>query len=74
MSEVDKRGKLDEDVFSYRVGKDNRVFIFWRGKQIMALKEKEAAKFLSKIEGLEVKDGQLVMAKVTGNFKHGNER
>lgn len=75
MSEIDKRHKLDEEVFSYQANKDNsKVFIFWNGKQVMILKEKEARKFLARIAGLEHKDAQLVMAKITGNFKHGNER
>lgn len=74
MSEVDKRNVLDEEVFSYRVGKDDKVFIYWHGKQVMILKDKEAKKFLAKITGLEHKAAQLVMAKITGNFKRGNER
>lgn len=72
--EVDKRNRLDEDVFTYREGKDGKVFIYWYGKQVMILKDKEAKKFLAKITGLEHKPAQLVMAKITGNFKHGNER
>ena len=43
-------------------------------KQVMILKGKQAQKFLSKIDGLDGKEAQLVMAKITGNFKHGNER
>lgn len=74
MSNVDKRGRLDEEVFSYRVGKEGRVFIYWLDKQVTTLKGKEAEKFLGRIEGLAHKEAQLVMAKVTGNFKHGNER
>lgn len=74
MSEIDKRGKLDEEVFGYRTGKDGKVFISWEGKQVMILKGKEASRFLGKIQGLEHKKAQLVMAKLTGNFKRGNER
>ena len=33
-----------------------------------------ARKFLAAINGLEGKPAQLVMAKITGNFKRGNER
>jgi hypothetical protein len=70
---IDKRGVLDEEVFSYRAGKD-KVFLFWHGKQVMILKGPQAQKFLARIDGLEGKAAQLVMAKITGNFKHGNER
>lgn len=70
---IDKRGVLDEEVFSYRASKD-KVFLFWHGKQVMILKGQQAQRFLAKIDGLEGKAAQLVMAKITGNFKHGNER
>ena len=73
MGEIDKRGKLNQEVFSYRVNKDGKVFIAYYGKQIMILKDKAAQNFVAKISGLEDKQAQLVMAKITGNFKHGNE-
>jgi hypothetical protein len=74
MSEVDKRNVFDDEVFTYQAGKDNKVFIFWYGKQVKILKGKEAQKFMAKIAGLASKEAQLVMAKATGNFKRGNER
>jgi hypothetical protein len=74
MTAIDKRGKLEEEVFSYRTNKDGKVFIFWQGKQIMILKDKTAKSFLAKITGLEGKEAQLILAKITGNFKHGNEQ
>lgn len=74
MPEVDKRNILDDEVFTYQAGKDHKVFIFWYGKQVKILKGKEAQKFLTKIAGLDHKEAQLVMAKITGNFKRGNER
>ncbi|EEL49930.1 hypothetical protein bcere0022_27050 [Bacillus cereus Rock3-44] len=51
------------------------VFIEYYGKQIMILKEKEARAFLNKIQlANNEKERQLIMAKITGNFKRGNER
>lgn len=70
---IDKRGRLDEEIFSYRASKD-KVFIFWYKKQVMILKGQQARKFIDKIAHLDGKAAQLVMAKITGNFKHGNER
>jgi hypothetical protein len=70
---IDKRGRLDEEIFSYRESKD-KVFIFWHKKQVMILKGQQARKFIDKIAHLDGKAAQLVMAKITGNFKHGNER
>ncbi len=74
MSEIDKRNKLDEEVFSYRATKDGKIFLFWRGKQIKALKGVAAQEFLEEISDADTWDAQLIMAKITGNFKHGNER
>ena len=73
VTNIDKRGRLDEEIFSYRERKD-KVFIFWHNKQIMILKGQQARKFLDKITHLDGKEAQLVLAKITGNFKHGNER
>jgi len=74
MKKVDKRGTLDADPFAYREGKDGKVFLFWEGKQVEIIKGKKAEKFLAKVRGASRKDAQLVMAKLTGNFKRGNER
>ncbi len=74
MGEIDKRGKLDEETFSYQQTKDGRVLLYWYEKHIKTLAGKEAAKFNSRIEGLDGKDAQLVLAKFTGNFRRGNER
>lgn len=74
MNEVDKRNRLDEEPFSYKVSKDKKVFIYWHGKQVTILKGKESDKFLERIEKADSKEKQLIMAKITGNFKHGNEK
>ena len=74
MNNIDKRNRLKEECFSYRVSKDNKVFIFWYEKQVMILKGKESEKFLAKIGKADTMEAQLIMAKVTGNFKHGNEK
>ncbi|WP_372998726.1 hypothetical protein [Lutispora sp.] len=74
MDNIDKRDKLKEEPFSYKLSKDNKVFIFWHGKQVMILKGKESEKFIAKIERADKMEAQLIMAKITGNFKHGNEK
>ncbi len=70
----DQRGKLDEAPFSYRVTKDRRVFIQWKGKQVTILRGKEAEKFIAAVADVDDLQAQLIMARVTGHFKHGNER
>lgn len=74
MDGIDKRQRLDEETFSYQVIKENRVFIFWKGKQVKVLKGKAAQLMLDKIAGLDAKGEQLLLAKLTGNFRRGNER
>jgi len=74
MDEIDKRNRLNDDVFTYQVNKDKKVFIYWRGRQVRVLKGKEAQLLLDRIASLDAKGVQLVLAKATGNFKRGNER
>ena len=73
-SAIDKRGILDEEIFTYRITKDNKVFISYEGKQVVTLSGKRANDFIAKIRNLEGKEAQLIMAKITGNFKRGNEK
>lgn len=76
MSGIDKRNKLDEKPFSYNITKKGTVIIYHHKKQIKMVKNKEADKLIAKIK--EAKDNekeiQLLLAKITGNFKHGNEK
>ncbi|MGG3643160.1 hypothetical protein [Bacillus gobiensis] len=59
---------MDKEVFTYRVTD-------WFGKEVKILKGKDAGKFLAKMNAANNQNGeQLIMAKVTGNFKRGNER
>lgn len=71
---VDQRGVLDEDIFSYRITKDKRVLISWHGRHVTTLKGATAGRFISQIDAADRKQAQLLMARATGNFKHGNER
>ncbi|MGM0852850.1 MAG: hypothetical protein ACQEWI_09620 [Bacillota bacterium] len=75
MDNTDKRNRLDEAPFQYRVNKDQSVFIEYERKRVKILKGKEAEKFIRNVNSAETdKAVQLIMAKITGNFKRGNER
>lgn len=75
MKNIDKRNRLDESPFSYRISKDNTIFLDYENRQVKILKGKEANKFLERMEAADDdKAKQLIMAKITGNFKRGNER
>lgn len=71
---IDKRNILNEEVFSYKITKDQKVFISYEGKTVITLSGKSAEDFIKKIQNSEGKEAQLIMAKVTGNFKRGNEK
>jgi len=73
MSGIDKRGKLAERPFAYQTTKDGKVFIHWMGKPVTTLRGKAAEKFLKSMAGADSTQAQLLMARVTGHFKHGNE-
>nr|WP_276523249.1 hypothetical protein [Lysinibacillus fusiformis] len=55
--------------------KKGTVAIYYEGKQIKVVKEKEAER-LAKIHEAEQQtiEVQLLLAKMTGNFKRGNEK
>lgn len=75
MNNIDKRNRLGDEPFSFRVTKDNTVFLDYYGRQVKILKGTEAEKFLKRISVAEgTTEAQLIMAKITGNFKRGNER
>ncbi|MBP8002000.1 MAG: hypothetical protein KA314_26540 [Chloroflexi bacterium] len=74
MNHIDKRGRLQEEVFTYQETKDGKVFIFWQGKRVTILSGKKAQQFMAKIAAADHLQAQLFMAKATGNFKRGNER
>lgn len=76
MSGIDKRNKLAEEPFTYQTTKKGTLIIFYNGKQIKMLKDKEAETLLSKMKkvGENITEVQLLLAKITGNFKRGNEK
>jgi len=60
--------------FSFTESKTGLVQISFDGKAVTRLSGREASKFLNNVHGDSSHQQQLLMAKVTGNFKHGNER
>jgi hypothetical protein len=74
MSGIDKRGKLEEQPFTFQATKDGKVFIHWQEKLVTTLRGKAAEKFLKSIVDADPVQAQLLMARITGHFKHGNEK
>ncbi len=65
---------LADQPFSYREAKDGKVFLHYNNRLVVTLKGKEAERFVSRVAGSSEQEAQLLMAKATKNFKHGNER
>jgi len=74
VGEIDKRDRLKENPFSYKITKANKALIYYENRMIKTLNEKETKKFINRINGLDNFEIQLALAKITGNFKRGNER
>lgn len=68
------RGISPDDVFTYRIIKGGKVLIFWKGRIVITLASSRADRFRERIAGLDDREVQLLLARVTGNFKRGNER
>lgn len=57
--------------FEYKVRKNGQVVITHNGRKATVLRGDRAHKFLNRVK---TRDPQEVMAKVTGNYKRGNEK
>ncbi|MDQ5831513.1 MAG: hypothetical protein M3550_00440 [Actinomycetota bacterium] len=64
----------DREQFSYRTTKDGRVRVAFHGRHVVTLAGSDAQRLTSRLEGAGDDRTQLLLAKATGNFKHGNER
>jgi hypothetical protein len=64
----------DAAEFSYSILKQDRVQIFRGGRQVAVLGERDSLKFIRRIEGMSDAQAQVEMARVTGQYKFGNER
>lgn len=54
--------------------KNGDVCVYHNGKLASTLRAGDAQEFLSEAEDGDFADGQQLMARITGNYKRGNER
>lgn len=66
-----ERGNLGFDYYSKSNGD---VIITRNGKDVTTLRNAKASEFLDEVGSGESNDDQQLMARVTGNYKRGNER
>ncbi|WIM99583.1 hypothetical protein ACTOB_003241 [Actinoplanes oblitus] len=57
--------------FTYRVRKNGDIDVLHHGRSAAVLRGVAAARFLVDVD---TSDPQELMARITGNYKHGNER
>jgi len=74
MMEDERHILRDEEPFDYKLLKDDKAQIFFNGKMIKILTGKDYQKLVRHIDEADDYRIQLFLAKVTGNFKHGNEK
>jgi len=76
VSEINKQNRLSKEPFAYQITKKGTVIIYYGGKQIKIVKDREVERLIAKIkEGDDnITAVQLLLAKITGNFKRGNEK
>ncbi len=60
--------------FTWAATKDGLVRISWQGRVVVTLAGHRAARFLEQVEHADEDAEQHLLARVTGNFKRGNER
>ena len=74
MSDQTERAAAHLAQFAYTATRAGTVFISWNGKTVTTLKGSAAQRFLAQVAELDEDGARLLMAKLTGNFKRGNER
>jgi len=65
---------MDDLGFSFRQMKNGDVVISHHGKRATTLRSDKAAAFLEDMNGVDTVSQQQEMARLTGNYRRGNER
>jgi hypothetical protein len=70
-SDSSKAGDLG---FTWRRRKNGEVAVLHRGRLASILRGADASDFVARVESGGFLDSQQLMARITGNYKHGSER
>jgi hypothetical protein len=60
--------------FSFQARADGSILVRYREAPVTVLRGKAAERFVTRVSGADAKAAQQLMARVTGNFRRGNER
>jgi hypothetical protein len=64
----------DDLGFTFVESKDGSVSIYHDGQFATKFRKNKAAQILSQFDVMDFDEQQQLMARLTGNYKHGNER
>jgi hypothetical protein len=70
----DARNRFDQNVFTHRITGDGKVLISWQGRVVTTVAGANARKLIEQLDCSDRRETQHLLARATGNFKHGNER
>jgi len=65
---------LNDLGFVFKISKSNNVQITHHGKLATTLRGSKAVSFIENMSGTDFIDQQQLMARLTGNYKRGNEK
>ena len=65
---------LEDDPFDWRVTKDGLVLVSRGGRTVTTVRGAAAARLIGGLERADEDGAQQLLARVTGNYKRGNER
>ena len=65
---------LEDDPFDWRVTKDGQVLVSRGGRVVTTVRGSAAAHLHGRLARASDDEAQQLLARATGNYKHGNER
>lgn len=65
---------LEDNPFDWRVTKSGQVLVSRGGRLVTTVRGAAAERLLGKLSGAGDEEAQQLLARVTGNYKRGNER
>lgn len=71
---MDARGRLESDPFDYRITKAGAVIISRGGREVVTVGGASARRLAAQLASSDERGEQLLLARVTGNYRRGNER
>lgn len=74
-SRTDTRGRLGDDPFTHQVTKHGSVRVLRGGREVCVVGGSRAERLLLAMQtATDEHDLQLLLAKASGHYRHGNER